>query len=341
MPESFQKKYPDRMKNLRLNSRKLTTPFDIHETLKHFLNFKASTSSSSSSSSSSSKSFNGEIPRGISLFNYIPSNRTCKDSHIEAHWCSCLRWVDLNISSNLIKENDNNNINAQKNNKNNKAKEGDQLVEDGDYEKIKSNLTKRYSKSALRTGEEAVLFMNSLIDSDYKQYCHTLRLQSIEKISRLDVNLKVLAFMKSKDIHGREAIFDESIQSSNNKTFNNNTSFKRNSFDLDHLFTDGNDKICNENSTINTTQLNCNRTNARKNNKNNNSFILQIVLTTWPGNASYELSFRHQRINNNQTKFVFNKNEISRINTYSSAANCVVNKRPDLRQFCFCNESLK
>ena len=39
MPQSFQKKYPNEMRNLRLNARKLTTPFDVYETLKHFLNF--------------------------------------------------------------------------------------------------------------------------------------------------------------------------------------------------------------------------------------------------------------------------------------------------------------
>ena len=40
MPKSFQDKYPNEMRNLRLNSKKLTTPFDINETLKHFLKFK-------------------------------------------------------------------------------------------------------------------------------------------------------------------------------------------------------------------------------------------------------------------------------------------------------------
>ena len=39
MPQKFQQKHPNEMHNLRLNSRKLTTPFDVHETLKHFLNF--------------------------------------------------------------------------------------------------------------------------------------------------------------------------------------------------------------------------------------------------------------------------------------------------------------
>ncbi len=39
MPQTFQQKHPNEMRNLRLNARKLTTPFDVYETLKHFLNF--------------------------------------------------------------------------------------------------------------------------------------------------------------------------------------------------------------------------------------------------------------------------------------------------------------
>lgn len=77
MPPSFQEKYPKEMRNLRLNSRRLTTPFDIHETLLQILNFNKS-------------SFNRykkkSMQRGISLFEDIPINRTCEDAHIEPHW---------------------------------------------------------------------------------------------------------------------------------------------------------------------------------------------------------------------------------------------------------------
>ncbi len=61
------------MRSLRLNSRKLTTPFDIHETLKHFLNFETTASTTDKK----------KISRGISLFKNIPLNRNCIDAHIE------------------------------------------------------------------------------------------------------------------------------------------------------------------------------------------------------------------------------------------------------------------
>ncbi len=43
MPDSFRVQYPEAMRMLRLNSRKLTTPFDIHETLLSVLNFSTDT----------------------------------------------------------------------------------------------------------------------------------------------------------------------------------------------------------------------------------------------------------------------------------------------------------
>lgn len=93
MPESFQQKYPQHMRNLRLNSRKLTTPFDIHETLEDILNFDPE-----ASTASGGKSLSGAaMPRGMSLFRYISPNRSCEDAKIEAHWCSCLNWRDINI----------------------------------------------------------------------------------------------------------------------------------------------------------------------------------------------------------------------------------------------------
>ncbi|CAF4482478.1 unnamed protein product, partial [Rotaria sp. Silwood2] len=39
MPPEFQAQYPTIMRNLRLNSRRLTTPFDLHETFEHLFMF--------------------------------------------------------------------------------------------------------------------------------------------------------------------------------------------------------------------------------------------------------------------------------------------------------------
>ncbi|XP_064483337.1 uncharacterized protein LOC135396241 [Ornithodoros turicata] len=74
-PEEFFNKYPEAQKRLRVNARRLTTPFDVHATLQHIA------------------SFNIEQPHrtelGYSLIQEIPSNRTCPEASILPHWCTC------------------------------------------------------------------------------------------------------------------------------------------------------------------------------------------------------------------------------------------------------------
>lgn len=90
LPEQFQEKYPDLTHNLRLNSHRLTTPFDLHETLQHLFEFHSSDPYQSKSS------------RAFSLFQLIPANRTCAQADIEQHWCACLHWLDVPINQPII-----------------------------------------------------------------------------------------------------------------------------------------------------------------------------------------------------------------------------------------------
>jgi hypothetical protein len=79
-PPWFKRKYPKSYRNLLENKDALMTPFDIHATLKHLLEFKE----------------DGEMGdvknRGISLLKKIPEFRTCKQASIKPHFCSCLEW---------------------------------------------------------------------------------------------------------------------------------------------------------------------------------------------------------------------------------------------------------
>ncbi|KAH9505327.1 hypothetical protein Btru_058350 [Bulinus truncatus] len=76
-PQWFQDRYPEAMKNLRANSKRLTTPFDVYETFRSFLNYDGSGK--------------GDLrQRGISLFKEIPLERSCAHACIAAHWCACL-----------------------------------------------------------------------------------------------------------------------------------------------------------------------------------------------------------------------------------------------------------
>jgi hypothetical protein len=377
MPRSFQEKYPNEMRNLRLNSRKLTTPFDIHETLKHFLNFDSETSESSSSKRGNAES---PPPRGISLFKYISPNRSCEDALIEAHWCSCLNWIDLNITTTTITESKTSNIGAIKTDtlpilldpniddldsaRSDEFYSGSlnvsssnatslnyfpkrQMVNLKEYRGIFSNL-KIYSSTVVRIANKAVDFINSLIDPEVRLYCERIRLHSIQRLSKLDLNRKLLAFKMSKDIHGREALFDESLESSNEHLSSLDEFFKPVVVvDLTKPTTSTSTSTSvsvaeSQNATVkietssynNKPQLN--ETIGASKAKSFHSHMLsvyQISLTTWPGNATYELSFKYNRVSG---EFKFNKNEISRINSYNSTSSCMLNKRPDLRQYCYC-----
>jgi hypothetical protein len=147
--------------------------------------------------------------------------------------------------------------------------------------------------------------MNSLInDEQLSQYCEIIRLKAIEKLSKLDVNKRVLSFKNSKDMHGREALFDS-------------------------------DEDSNENDF--SSVQNASNSTLPKGTIKNIDITYQIVLTTLPGNATYELSFKLNRYKN---LFKFSTSEISRINSYNGTSNCIFEIRPDLRQFCYCKKRL-
>ena len=79
LPEKFHQKYPKIVETIRKNSKRLTTTFDIHETLNDILNFNSEV-----------KPVASESTRGISLFQEIPQNRTCEHAGINPHCCLCM-----------------------------------------------------------------------------------------------------------------------------------------------------------------------------------------------------------------------------------------------------------
>jgi hypothetical protein len=93
-PKLFQIKYPYAIKTLKKNIHRLTTPFDIHSTLLSLININEINSTINYSLKQ----------RNISLFNLIPSQRTCDDINLEPHWCSCLQWNNININNTRIKQ---------------------------------------------------------------------------------------------------------------------------------------------------------------------------------------------------------------------------------------------
>ncbi len=169
MPKKFQENYPEAMRFLRLNSRKLTTPFDINETLKNILKFDYG----EIKNTIKEQQDNEPMPRGISLFKNIPQRRSCKDALIEAHWCSCLDWINLNIF-----KDEEQTVNKKDPNITDEKKQFKQVELDVNH------LTKTYTKFVSKLAVKAVNFINSLIDEEFKKYCETLLVQSIERLSR-------------------------------------------------------------------------------------------------------------------------------------------------------------
>ncbi|XP_059475721.1 uncharacterized protein LOC132196829 isoform X2 [Neocloeon triangulifer] len=78
LPPWFETEYPEAVKNLRLNgAARLTTPFDLHATLRDLINPDKSLLNPSITA------------KGISLFRPIPENRTCESASIPETYCTC------------------------------------------------------------------------------------------------------------------------------------------------------------------------------------------------------------------------------------------------------------
>ena len=78
-PSWFKSKYPEKYTNFRINTNRLTTPFDIHATFQSILRLGTDEERSVKQ-------------KGISLFEEVPKSRTCQHAKIPTHWCTCLNW---------------------------------------------------------------------------------------------------------------------------------------------------------------------------------------------------------------------------------------------------------
>lgn len=94
LPESFQKQHLEFVQNLKLNRDRLTSPYDVHITLKHILQL--------------SGGYNGELsstscPDCHSLFDEIPLDRNCGDAGISKHWCTCSQYEETDKTTKLVR----------------------------------------------------------------------------------------------------------------------------------------------------------------------------------------------------------------------------------------------
>ncbi|XP_032676135.1 uncharacterized protein LOC116846422 isoform X2 [Odontomachus brunneus] len=87
LPKWWREKYPLAWSNLQRNSRSLTTPFDLHETLTDLLHPHVLHETFLRKRNKVLAAL--PVPRGISWFLPVPEHRTCDMAQISNHWCMC------------------------------------------------------------------------------------------------------------------------------------------------------------------------------------------------------------------------------------------------------------
>ncbi|KAH8311988.1 hypothetical protein KR044_008888, partial [Drosophila immigrans] len=95
LPHWFRAKYPQFAESLRRNRNRLTSPYDIHATLKHILQLETSQEQL-------------PHPEGCSschsVFHEVNVSRSCRDAGIDDHWCTCSVMLSVSQSDTVIKE---------------------------------------------------------------------------------------------------------------------------------------------------------------------------------------------------------------------------------------------
>ncbi|XP_053654065.1 uncharacterized protein [Cherax quadricarinatus] len=92
-PPWFEDKYPEAWHNLRTNTRRLTSTFDIHATLIDILKQAYEDLSVEPRVSS----------HGQSLFREVPLRRTCQDASVSDHYCACQSMSQLDAGDQRLK----------------------------------------------------------------------------------------------------------------------------------------------------------------------------------------------------------------------------------------------
>ncbi|SPP85286.1 Hypothetical predicted protein [Drosophila guanche] len=93
LPAGLRQTQPQLVEALRLNRNRLTTPYDLHMTLKHILAMSGRTNGLESLGTAPS------CPQCQSLLLPVPEQRSCADVGIEDHWCTCWSYDKISTSS--------------------------------------------------------------------------------------------------------------------------------------------------------------------------------------------------------------------------------------------------
>lgn len=106
LPDWFKEKFPMAHANLVDNNYRLTTPYDLHQTLLDLLDLERIEDKWIKARSSDLEivTNNESIPIGISQFLPIPLSRTCEMAAIEEHYCTCYKSQPVPIDHPVVKQ---------------------------------------------------------------------------------------------------------------------------------------------------------------------------------------------------------------------------------------------
>ncbi|GAB1606859.1 uncharacterized protein LOC115222996, partial [Argonauta hians] len=97
-PPWFRSKYPTLWNNLKLNTHRLTTHFDIYDTLEDILDINKAVERSKSDR------IDYKNLKRISLFREVPLNRSCEAATLKRHWCTCHDIIAVNVTDKIVIE---------------------------------------------------------------------------------------------------------------------------------------------------------------------------------------------------------------------------------------------
>ncbi|CAL4129784.1 unnamed protein product, partial [Meganyctiphanes norvegica] len=100
LPHSFRDKYKQAFRNLQNNAHKLTSNYDIYETLLDIAHLRFMDLKYVNSTVNTTQ-------RGISLFKNIPDTRTCGSAGIPTHFCTCQATQQVDMEDPVLKKGQN------------------------------------------------------------------------------------------------------------------------------------------------------------------------------------------------------------------------------------------
>ncbi|XP_053672941.1 uncharacterized protein LOC128723248 [Anopheles nili] len=95
LPEWFKDEHPEIVQALKINRNRLTNPYDLHVTLKHVLELSGRIDNLPGPLS---------CPNCQSIFTEMPWNRSCEETAIESHWCTCANFQPIDRRSSMVQK---------------------------------------------------------------------------------------------------------------------------------------------------------------------------------------------------------------------------------------------